>query len=97
MFLLRGESTSVQSHNVVASCWLDRKTVTVMSTGYDPAKIDTVLRTQKDGTRIPVPCPTACAEYNKYMGGVDHGDQLRGYYHVRMKCRKFYNTLPISY
>ena len=40
MFLPRGESTSVQSHNVVASCWLDRKTVTVMSTSYDPAKID---------------------------------------------------------
>ena len=24
------------------------------------------------------------------MGGVDLGDQLRGYYHMRMKCRKFY-------
>ena len=28
--------------------------------------------------------------YNRFMGGVDMADQLRGYYHVRMKCRKFY-------
>ena len=28
--------------------------------------------------------------YNKYMGAVDTNDQLRGYHHVRLKCRKFY-------
>ncbi len=27
------------------------------------------------------------------MGGVDRGDQLRGYYHVRMKCRKVYKYI----
>ena len=27
------------------------------------------------------------------MGGVDLGDQHRGYYHVRMKCRKFYEYI----
>ena len=27
------------------------------------------------------------------MGGVDHNDQLRGYYHVRLKCRKFYKYI----
>ena len=31
--------------------------------------------------------------YNKFMGGVDHNDQLRGYYNVRMKCRKFYKYI----
>ena len=30
---------------------------------------------------------------NKYMGGVDHNDQLRGYYHVRLKCRKYYKYI----
>ena len=28
--------------------------------------------------------------YNEYMGCVDEEDQLRGYYHVRMKCTKNY-------
>ena len=27
------------------------------------------------------------------MGGVDRGDQLRGYYHVRLKCVKNYKYI----
>ncbi len=55
-----------------------------------PTETSSVLLGQKDGSRAPVPCPSAFSLYNKFMGGVDLGDQLRGYYHVRMKCRKFY-------
>jgi hypothetical protein len=61
-----------------------------MCTGCDPTTSATVLRGQKDGTRCPVACPPASAIYNQHMGGVDLGDQLRGYYHMQMKCRKFY-------
>lgn len=81
---------TVQSGNVVASAWMDRKVVMVMCCGCDPTKTTSVLRGQKDGTRCPVESPSACAVYNQFMGGVDLGDQLRGYYHMRMKCRKFY-------
>ena len=38
-------------------------------------------------------CPQSVSLYNKYMGGVDHNDQLRGYYHVRLKCRKYYKYI----
>ena len=27
------------------------------------------------------------------MGGVDQNDQLRGYYNVRLKCRKYYKYI----
>ena len=27
------------------------------------------------------------------MGGVDQNDQLRGHYHVRLKCRKYYKYI----
>ena len=37
----------------------------------------------------------ACVEHNKHMGGVDLGDQHRGYYHIQMKCRKFYKYIAI--
>ena len=47
-------------------------------------------RTQKDGTRLTVPCPRNVALYNEYMGGVDHGDHLRGSYRIRLKCMKNY-------
>ena len=42
--------------DVCASSWMDRKIVTVMSTTTQP-DVGTVLRRQKDGSRISVPCP----------------------------------------
>ena len=32
-------------------------------------------------------------EYNNYMGGVDRGDQVRGYFSCQTKCRKFYKYI----
>ena len=80
---------TVQSDNVIASAWLDRKTVNVMATACDPTKTGTVLRRQKDGSRKEVSCPIAVVEYSKYMGEVDRGDQLRSYYQSNFKSRKF--------
>ncbi len=51
------------------------------------------MRRKKNGTREPVTCPEAIKIYNEKMGGVDRGDQLRGYYQVRMKCRKVYKYI----
>ena len=68
--VFRGDILSVKSDNVIASDWLD----TVMATaGASQVKL---ARTQKDGSRQEVPCPSACVKYNKFMGGDDRGDQL---------------------
>ena len=72
---------------------MDRKLVTVMYTGYDPKEHTTVLRTQKNRSRASFPCPAATADYNRFMGAVDLGDQMRGYYATKMKSRKFYKYL----
>ena len=40
-----------------------------------------------------MPCPEAIISYNEFMGGVDRGDQLRGYYSCRTKSRKFYKYI----
>ena len=64
-----------------------------MSTTTQPSEAGTMLRRQRNGSRIPVSCPGAIIFYNLWMGGVDHGDQLRGYYHCRVKSRKFYKYI----
>ena len=98
MFLLagdlqRGESVARQKGNLVATVWRDRRLVYVMSTNSDPRTPTTVQRKERDGSSQTVSCPRSIVDYNKYMGGVDHADQLRNYYHVRTKSRKFYKYL----
>ncbi len=89
-FKERGDSTTYQRGNLTLSVWQDNRPVVVIATNSDPTTPETVTRKQKDGTSTPYPCPSSIALYNRHMGGVDHNDQLRGYYHVRLKCRKFY-------
>ena len=89
----RGESVTVQAGKVTASAWMDRKTVMVMSTNNQPSANGTVSRKQRDGSSLEVPCPASIISYNKFMGGVDRGDQLRGYYRCRSKSRKFYKYI----
>ena len=65
----------------------------VMSTGCDPSTIGTVQRRVKNGSRIDVRCHESIILYNKHMGGVDIGDQKRGYYKCRSKSHKFYKYI----
>lgn len=78
---------TVQSDNIGAQ---DRNLVKLMYSGYNPIEKATVLRRKRDGTRQSFPCSVAC---NRHMGGVDWGDQLRGYYATKLKSRKFYKYI----
>ena len=60
-----------------------------MSTNSAPTST-TVKRRAKDGSVSKISCSENVHSYNRFMGRVDLADQLRGYYHVRLKCRKFY-------
>ena len=86
----RGDSVTMQKGEVSASVWQDRKVVICMSSNCQPSGHSTVPRRLLDRYRTDVPCPDSIISYNQYMGGVDVGDQLRGYYKCRSKSRKFY-------
>ena len=65
--------------------WQDTKPVTVIATNAQTLPLDTVQRKLKTGHHKTFDCPEAISIYNRYMGGVDKNDQLRQYYHVRLK------------
>ena len=91
--LERGDSIFRQRGNLVATLWQDKKPVSVMSTNCQPTGSDTVKRKQKDGRSESVPCPPSVVAYNRFMGGVDRGDQLRGCYRLRTKTKKSYKYI----
>ncbi len=83
----------LQKGLVAAAAWKDRKVVMVLSTNTQPSAKGTVLRRLKDRTRASLPCPESIVTYNESMGGVDRGDQVRGYYSCRTKSQKFYRSI----
>ena len=76
----------------MASVWMDKKPVNMLSTLAQADVTRTAQRKQKDGSRISVQCTDAVVLY-KYMAGVDKGDQMRQYYRVRTKCTKYYKYM----
>ncbi len=84
---------TAQNGNLVINLWQDTKAISCASTNTSPGDKEVIKRKNKDGTHISIPCPNSIVEYNKHMGGVDHNDQIRGYYSVRMKSRKYYKYL----
>ena len=89
----RGDYMTQQAGNIVVTVWQDNKPVTILSTNAQATPPLSVERRQKDGTRREVTCPEAIVLYNKFMGGVDRGDQNRRYYQVRLKSRKMYKYI----
>ena len=65
----------------------------IMYTNSDPQCVTSVPRRQTNGSREEVSCPLAITSYNKNMAAADKGDQSRGYYHCRIKSRKFYKYI----
>ena len=89
----RGQSKTYQCGNLCVSVWQDKRPVTTIATNSDPTTSDTVQRKKRDGTSTAYSCPRSVSKYNRYMGGVDRNDQLRSYYHVRLKSRKHYKYI----
>ena len=89
-------SVIVQTSNgtdVQCLLWMDKKCVPFVNTLTDPSSSATVVRKNKDGTRVDVDCPMAVKLYNKFMGGVDLADQRHKTYTTSRKSIKWW--MPI--
>lgn len=83
--LQAGEKLVRQKDHVVFTKWRHRQEVSVVSTIVSPLADDVVVN--------QVVKPVVIDLFNKSMGGIDHADQLRGYYSVGRSCHKCYRHI----
>lgn len=87
-----GESDFAMCGDISVTKWRDRgkKAVLVGSNMHKPSDKTTVNRKNKAGKKEVVDCPQSIADYNTYMGGVDHFDQLIACYNLSWKSRRWW-------
>lgn len=85
-----GEYDFATSGEISVFKWMDRgkKPVVTVSSIHKGNDAAMVKRKNKIGIREDVKCPKSISEYNKYMEGVDHFDQLQEYYNISLKSRR---------
>lgn len=90
-----GDSDYAVSRDISVCKWMDRgkKAVVTVSTMHNPCETATVKRRNKEGIREDINCPKSIYDYNKYMGGVDHFDQLLETYNISWKSRRWWIKL----
>ncbi|XP_041949787.1 piggyBac transposable element-derived protein 4-like [Alosa sapidissima] len=78
---------------LLTASFRDAGTVTVLSTVHDNLVITKRVRSKgPDGYRT-LRKPKSVEDYNRFMGGVDRGDQLCSYYSYQHRAMKWYHRL----
>jgi len=81
---------------------MDKRAVTALTTIHEDAAVAVEKRSRHaPGGQVTVMKPQAIVEYNRYMGGMDHADQLLSYYgfgHRTVKWwrRAFFSLLDMA-
>ena len=89
----QGDYRVVQRGELIAGHWRDKKIIHFLSTADQARAETTVQRRQRSGERLDIQCPLAVSEYNCYMNGVDHADQLRTAYSTYRTSRKWWKYI----
>lgn len=93
--LKRGESTFARRKDVLIQRWLDKKDVMMISTRHNAKFVEVPQKFGKPKLK-----PSAVADYNRYMGGIDKADQLTSYYTtprktIRWQLKVFFHFIDL--
>ncbi|XP_058792081.1 piggyBac transposable element-derived protein 4-like [Phymastichus coffea] len=73
--------------------WVDKKPIHFLSNFHDPSDLSEVERRQKDGSLKTIACPQMSKDYNAHMGCLDKSDQMKSFYEITRKSRKWWHCL----
>lgn len=88
--LKKGESKGMYSEKILVGKWRDKRDVLYISTEFENIMENTKNRR---GNEVEKPLPVV--NYNKYMGGIDHRDQMSAYYPMIRKTLRWYKKIGI--
>lgn len=81
--LKKGETIAKYAKGVMIGKWRDKRDVLYISNKYENAMVEIENKREEKKSK-----PLAILEYNKYMSGIDHHDQMLSYYlHERKTIR----------
>ena len=83
-----GETIEKYQKGILVGKWRDKRPILYLSTEFENTMTEFENRRGKKLTK-----PLPILEYNKYMGGVDHKDQMLSYYSCERKNVRWYKKL----
>ncbi len=92
--MARGEfDYAISNDGIYCVKWKDKRSVCVLSSLEEPLVVTEIGRKEKDGNTTTVPCPNAIIKYNKNMGFVDMFDQLKSFFEIDRKGKKWWHRI----
>lgn len=92
--LKRGEyDWQISDTGLLFMKWIDKRAVTALSNFHDPNKFAKVKQRQIDGSVKDIDKPDIIHDYNMHMNNVDKLDQLKKYYELDRKSRKWWHRI----
>ena len=91
--LERGYISHRASGPLLACVWVDKRVIYFLTTMHRALPLETVERTASDGSKVDRACPACLPDYQKFMRGVDRGDQLEGYYSSGRRSVKWWKRV----
>ena len=73
--------------------WAEKETGQFLLNFHDPSALSEVERRQKDGSLMTIAYPQMAKDYNGYMGCVDKSDQMKSFYEITRKSKKWWHCL----
>ena len=85
----KNEVVARDNGKVMVSSWMDKQVVKMISTKHDSSTAKAYHREKGSAQRKEIIKPKCVYEYNKYMAGADHVDQMIAYYPCTRKTIKW--------
>ena len=87
----RGDNFSPRNRNLDVVVWQGTKAISCCSTNSNSSTSSVTCKQR--WLNCIHQLSTSIVNYNSKMGGVDRNDQLRGYYNIEIKSRKYFKYL----